>query len=92
MSETHETAGNEHIERWLRNCRDIASFCTQNGWIDNDTLTFEILERTTDRILLYVTFDEVIMEGSGCIAGRVPCYGRMELSMDGTRVGRARPV
>jgi hypothetical protein len=33
-------------------------------------------------VLLAVTFEEVIMEGAGCIAGRVPCYGRVRVRLD----------
>jgi hypothetical protein len=28
-----------------------------------------------------VLFDEVVMEGSGCVAARVSCYGKMRLTL-----------
>ena len=59
---------------------ELASLCTQNGWIDNDTLSYEIIEEEADRWLLAVQFEEIIMEGSGCVAGRIPCYGRVRLA------------
>ena len=58
---------------------ELASLCTQNGWIDDDTLSYEIIEEKDECWLLVVQFDEIIMEGSGCVAGRIPCYGRVRL-------------
>ena len=63
-------------------CPDLARLCSQNGWIDNDTLEVEVLEQGRDTLLAAVTFEEVIMEGAGCIAGRVPCYGRVRARLD----------
>ena len=59
---------------------ELASLCTQNGWIDNDTLRYEVLEEDANRWLLAVQFEEIIMEGSGCVAGRIPCYGRVRVT------------
>ena len=58
---------------------ELASLCSQNGWIDDDTLSYEIIEEEADQWLLAVQFEEIIMEGSGCIAGRIPCYGRVKV-------------
>jgi hypothetical protein len=67
----------ESLVAYLASCREIAALCSQNGWIDNTTLAVEVLDRGQDQVLAAVTFEEVIMEGAGCIAGRVPCYGRV---------------
>lgn len=64
----------------LKKAPELASLCTQNGWIDNDTLTYEVIEHVGDRWLLAVQFEEIIMEGAGCIAGRIPCYGRVSIT------------
>lgn len=83
----------QHIREYLERCREIAGFTSQNGWIDNDTLRFELLERGEDEALIYVEFDEVLMEGAGCVAGRVPCYGRLRLRLDRSgRVSGSRPL
>lgn len=58
---------------------ELAELCTQNGWIDNDTLAYEIIAENASEVLLAVTFEEVVMEGAGCIADRKPCYGRVKL-------------
>ncbi len=73
------------LEQYLRQCRELSALCTQNGWIDNDTLRVEILERNDRDVLAAVTFEEILMEGAGCVAGRVSCYGRVRarLSEDG---------
>ena len=70
------------LREYLLACPELARLCSQNGWIDNDTLEVEVLEQGRDTVLLAVTFDEVIMEGSGCVAGRVPCYGRVRARLD----------
>jgi hypothetical protein len=56
---------------------ELAQLCTQNGWIDNDSMNVEVLEQTPDHVVAAVTFEEIVMEGAGCIATRQPCYGRV---------------
>ena len=74
------------LRAYLTTCRELAELCTQNGWPDDQTLTLDLLERGPDYLVAAVTFEEVIMEGSGCVAGTVPCYGRVraELAADGS--------
>jgi hypothetical protein len=45
-------------------------------------MRIEVLEETAAQIVCAVTFDEVIMEGSGCEAGRAACWGRFRLPLD----------
>lgn len=70
------------IHTYLERAPELAQFCTQNGFIDNDTLAADVLERAAHHMTLAVTFEEVIMEGSGCEATRQPCYGRVRLRLD----------
>lgn len=63
----------------LRRAPQLAGLCTQNGWIDNDTLVYEVLEDRPGRLLLAVQLEEIVMEGAGCVADRKPCYGRVEV-------------
>ena len=65
------------LEKYLQQCRELNALCTQNGWIDNDTLRVDILEKNGPNILAAVSFEEILMEGAGCVAGRVACYGRV---------------
>ncbi len=70
------------ISRILETCTALNAFCTQNGWIINESITYEILERHPDRWLIYVTFLESIMEGSGCQCDQKSCYGRLWLHLN----------
>lgn len=71
-----------NVQEYLRACRELNRFCSQNGWIDNDTLEVQIVAKGPDRVTAAVQFEEVIMEGAGCIAGRVPCFGQIRLHVD----------
>lgn len=64
----------------------LAELCTQNGWPDNETLRIEVLEQCPGKVLCSVIFEEVIMEGAGCEAGRVPCWGRYWITIGGGKV------
>ncbi len=70
------------LGEYLATCRELSWFCSQNGWIDNDTVRIDVLERDGASLVAAVNFDEVLMEGSGCIAGRVSCYGRIRVTLD----------
>lgn len=72
------------LGEYLARCRELNELCTQNGWIDNETLDYEVLDQDGAEWTLKVTFEEVLMEGSGCVAGRVPCYGRVRVRLDET--------
>lgn len=69
------------IDEYLKSTPKLAQLCSQNGWIDNETLNYELMEQGDDQAVVNVTFDEVIMEGSGCVAGRISCYGKMRLTL-----------
>ena len=45
-------------------------------------MRIELLEEDDEQALCAVRFDEVIMEGSGCEAGRVACWGRFRVRLD----------
>ena len=65
------------VRKYLLTCQEITAFCTQNGWIDNESLEFEIVEQQNNNIIISVKFDEIIMEGAGCIANHVSCFGKL---------------
>ena len=69
------------LVEYLYQCREINALCTQNGWIDSDTLRVDILEKNGPSILAAVTFEEIVMEGAGCVADRVSCYGRVRAKL-----------
>ena len=70
------------IDEYLKVCPELATLCSQNGWIDNSSLRSEILSENAYEVLLAVYFDEVVMEGSGCVAAIRPCYGRVRVQTD----------
>lgn len=72
----------------------LALLCSQNGWPDNDSLKVEVLEEAPASYLCAVSFDEIVVEGAGCVAGRVPCWGRfrVECSAAGQVVRALREV
>ncbi|MGJ0486725.1 MAG: hypothetical protein ACR65R_19635 [Methylomicrobium sp.] len=72
----------EAIAHVLQNCRELSTFCSQNGWIINESIDYEIIERQPDSLLIYVTFLESIMEGSGCQCDQKSCYGRLRLNLN----------
>jgi len=55
----------KEIRRYLLSCRALALFCSQNGWIDDDSISFELLAENGDEVRIAVGFDEVIMKGAG---------------------------
>jgi hypothetical protein len=56
----------------LKTSPELARACTQNGWIDNDTLRFDVLDDNGQELMLAVYFDEVIMEATDCAGDRKP--------------------
>jgi len=72
----------QYIERYLLSCRELKAFCAQNGWIDNNSLRYEIIEQNDNYVIAFVQFEEILMEGSGCVPGRIPCQGRLWLTLD----------
>ncbi|VAW72735.1 hypothetical protein MNBD_GAMMA15-1888 [hydrothermal vent metagenome] len=72
----------ENIERYLMSCRELTAFCSQNGWIDTKSLYYEIIEQNDHHVIAMVQFEEILLEGSGSVAGRVPCQGRLRLTLD----------
>jgi len=69
------------IMAYLQNCRELSAFCSQNGWIINESICYEILQREGNSVLIYTTFLESIMEGSGCQCDQKSCYGRLQLKL-----------
>jgi hypothetical protein len=60
----------------------LAELCSQNGWPEPESLRVEILKQTPTEVVCAVRFNEVIMEGAGCEAGRLACWGRYRLTFD----------
>jgi len=73
------------ITHLLQNCKELSAFCSQNGWIINESIYYEIIERQPESLLIYVTFLESIMEGSGCQCDQKSYYGRLRLKLNDQR-------
>jgi hypothetical protein len=76
----------KHIEQYLLSCRELTAFRSQNGWIDKNSLSYEIIEQNDSHVIAFVQFEEILVEGPGCVASRIPCQGRLRLTLD--RYGR----
>ena len=76
------------IKEFFSTTPKLAELCSQNGWPDPDSLSIDVVEQIqtgfpdTSELLCAVTFDEVIMEGSGCEAGRIGCWGHYRVKLD----------
>lgn len=81
MSEAAE-GERDPVAQWLAVTPLLARLCTQNGWVDADSLRYEVRERDDQRVLLNVCFSEIVMEGAGCVADRIECFGQIELMLD----------
>lgn len=71
-----------HLYEYLLSCRELSGLCAQNGWIDNDTLEYEVLDASPEAVVADVRFEEVIMEGAGCIADRISRYGKVRARLN----------
>nr|VFJ86478.1 MAG: hypothetical protein BECKLFY1418B_GA0070995_100349 [Candidatus Kentron sp. LFY] len=71
-----------NIHEYLCTCRELSRLCSQNGWIDNETLKVDVLEKGQTSVIATVMFEEIIVEAAGCIGGRVPCQGRVRIFLD----------
>jgi hypothetical protein len=71
-----------HIERTLRSCRELGALCTRDGWIDEDTLHYQILQRSDREVLVLVQFEEVVTENSGYRSRRIARGGQVRLHLD----------
>jgi hypothetical protein len=76
--------GTARLAQFLHTWTGLAALCSQNGWIDNDSLELEVIEAQDDALVINVQFEEIIMEGAGCIADRVSCFGRVAIETDGS--------
>ena len=74
------------IEHYLKSCRELTRCCSQNGWIDTESLRYRILIETGNELVGNVEFDELLMEGTGTRGRRVHCSGQVHLLLD--QVGR----
>lgn len=82
------------IRRYLLDSPQLGAYCRQNGWIDNDSLRYEIEWRTAAEAIVRIRFEEVIMEGSGCIANRLEHFLKLQFrfAADSDAVETAEPL
>ena len=70
------------IEHYLKSCPELARFCSSSGWIDNDSLRYTVIMENSHEIVIGIEFEELLMEGSGRLTGRIPCSGQLHLFLD----------
>lgn len=71
-----------NIERYLLSCRELTAFCSHNGWIDTDSLCYDIIEQNDRHVIAFVQFEEVIVETAHHAGRRITCQGRLRLRLD----------
>ena len=52
----------QDIERYLLSCRELTAFRSQNGWIDKNSLYYEIIEQNDSHVIAFVQFEEILLE------------------------------
>ncbi|MDH3872283.1 MAG: hypothetical protein OEU44_08720 [Gammaproteobacteria bacterium] len=70
------------IECYLKTCRELARFCSRNGWIDNASLHYAVAWEGDNAARVDIEFDELLMEGGAHQPVRVSCCGQMRLFLD----------
>jgi hypothetical protein len=70
------------IDTYLKSCRELARFCSQNGWIDVDSLRYRVIKEFGNELIVEIEFDELMRAASGDIADRIPCRGQLHLVTD----------
>ena len=71
------------LETYLAACPELARLTSQNGWIDNATLRIKVLAQGGGWVRAAVQFEEVVMEGAGCVADRKACFGLVRAELNG---------
>jgi len=74
------------LEKYLKNCSELACFCSQNGWVDHASLRYTVIIESNEELVVDVEFDELLIESSGCKGDRISCFGQVHLFLD--RLGR----
>lgn len=70
------------IQQFFETSNQLAQLCQQNGWPDNETLRVEVAHDAHGSALCSVSFEEIVMEGAGCVAGRLGRWGQFRVSLD----------
>jgi len=70
------------IETYLKSSCELSRFCSQNGWIDNNSLRYIVIWETVNEVCVDIVFDELLMAGGSSIAEKVSCRGQMRLLLD----------
>ena len=79
------------IRELLGSRRELSGLCSQNGWIDSETIEYQVIEQSDQRVRLKVSFEEIVTEGSGCIAARIACYGQLDIEL-GDSIEKAKII
>ena len=70
------------IEHHLKSCPELARFCSRSGCIDSDSLRYTVIMENSHEMVINIEFEELLMEASGILAGRVRCFGQLHLFLD----------
>ena len=74
------------LDKYLKSFREIVELTVENGWVDNSTLQFSVLEISSEYALLELNFIEIVMSASGCTINREERWGRVKLKLENEAV------
>ncbi|MHB1950403.1 MAG: hypothetical protein ACYCQK_02885 [Acidiferrobacteraceae bacterium] len=80
------------IVEYFQTSRELATLCQQNGWPDTETLEVRIGPEDGRGRVCSVSFEEILMEGSGCVAGRLARWGQFVVKLDADGNVRAAEI
>ncbi len=80
------------IVEYFETSRELAMLCRQNGWPDADTLKVQVGPDEAGGRRCSVSFEEILMEGSGCVAGRLERWGQFIVRLDADGNVRAAEI
>jgi hypothetical protein len=70
------------IETYLKSCVELARFCSQNGWIDSNSVRYQVIREFGNEIIIEIEFDEMLQAGTDTVVERIPCRGQLHLLTD----------
>lgn len=72
----------DKIADYLSSCRELANLIDSGGWLDTDSLEFEIVNNAEREVTVAVRFVEVVTNAYGGPVERLDRQGYLVLALD----------
>ncbi|MBT3197312.1 MAG: hypothetical protein HN842_11655 [Gammaproteobacteria bacterium] len=69
------------VAAYLKSCRELSQMTEYNGWIDNSTLQYQIVDEDSEGVTVELSFEEIFT--SACCEERAERWGRVRLGFNG---------